>query len=329
MRAQVITTCDYQGGSLQHAITLARVLRLLGLETRLINLRPPMDIYAAGILAASGVSLLTTSPDKLPVAELSFVVDLLGSPCREAAKHLARRNERLVLVPTGYLREHPLPDFPGKADALWYVSWDQASDSRSHWNVAQRIEVVHCAVDTEYFKPSGRKPSGKPWILSRHSRDRAEKFSQDIFYVCNCLGDTHNLRLRMLGAIETLGIVPDSRVECYAQGSLDVADFLQESDIWFFAHANYWRESACIAMLEAMACGLPVVVTNAGGMREYMRPGETGFLCNDAQEFVQFLRLLLEHPDLYESMSIQARQFVEKRHSLESLVHRVGSLLGI
>jgi glycosyltransferase involved in cell wall biosynthesis len=329
MRAQVITTCDYQGGSLQHAVTLARVLRLLGLETHFINLRPPADLSATGVLVASGIDLLTVAPDDLPTAELSFVVDLLELPCCEAARHLVRRNDRLILVPTGYLRDHPLPDFPGKAEALWYVSWDQAADSRSHWNIARRVEVVHCAVDTEHFKPSGRKPSGNPWILSRQSRDRSEKFSQDMFYIFNCLGDTHDIRLRMLGAVETLGVVPDSRVECYAQGSLDVADFLHESDIWFFAHSIYWRESACIAMLEAMACGLPVVVTNAGGMREYMRHGETGFLCNDAQEFIRFLHLLLECPNLYESMSTQARQFVERRHSLEAFAHRVGTLLGI
>ena len=329
MRAQVITTCDYQGGSLQHAITLARVLRLLGLETLFINLQPPIDTAAAGLLAASGIELLTTSPSNLPAAELSFVVDLLEQSCCEAARHLVRRNDRLILVPTGYLRDHPLPDFPGKAEALWYVSWDQAVDSRCYWDVARQVEVVHCSVDTERFKPSARKPTGNPWILSRHSRDRAEKFSQEMFYIFNCLGDSFDVRLRMLGAVETLGVIPDSRVECYAQGSLDVADFLRESDVWFFAHAIYWRESACLAMLEAMACGLPVVVTNAGGMREYMRPGETGFLCNDSQEFVRSLRLLLEHPNLYRLMSIQAQRFVEQRHSLRAFASSVGTLLGV
>jgi glycosyltransferase involved in cell wall biosynthesis len=37
-------------------------------------------------------------------------------------------------------------------------------------------------------------------------------------------------------------------------------------------------ESFCLAALEAMACGVPVLATNVGGLSEVVVPGETGFL---------------------------------------------------
>jgi glycosyltransferase involved in cell wall biosynthesis len=207
------------------------------------------------------------------------------------------------------------------------VSWDQAADSLDHWDMADAVEVVHCAVDTGAFVPSSRTATGRPSVLSRHSRDTPEKYSQYLLQIFNRVGEYHEVTLQMLGALETIGQVGDRRVDVYAQGSLDVCSFLGKSDIWLYSHASYWRETACIAMLEAMACGLPVVVSNAGGLREYLRPGETGFVCNEMEEFVRFTRLLLSNDGLRMEMSINARQFVEQRHSLKALTARVSELI--
>lgn len=96
-----------------------------------------------------------------------------------------------------------------------------------------------------------------------------------------------------------------------------------------YAHADYWRETACVAMLEAMACGLPVVVTNAGGMREYLLHGRSGFACDSNEELIGFTRLLLERPDLRRQMGAEARRFVECHHSIANLNQRLHQLLSL
>ena len=131
----------------------------------------------------------------------------------------------------------------------------------------------------------------------------------------------------MLGATASVGQSADNRVCTLPQDAMDVATFLQQGDIWIYAHASYWRETACIAMLEAMACGLPVVVSNAGGIREYLQHGRTGFTCVTSDEFALFARLLLDQPALRQSMSIEARRFVQQYHSLKSLTHRLRTVL--
>ena len=64
----------------------------------------------------------------------------------------------------------------------------------------------------------------------------------------------------MLGAAQTMRGLKDDRVTLYGEGDIRSDAFLAGCDVWVFAHAPYWRETACIAMLEAMASGLPVVV---------------------------------------------------------------------
>jgi glycosyltransferase involved in cell wall biosynthesis len=55
-----------------------------------------------------------------------------------------------------------------------------------------------------------------------------------------------------------------------------IADILRQNDLFCMPSRS---EGLPAAPLEAMACGLPVVGTNVGGMNEIIRPGFNGFLC--------------------------------------------------
>jgi glycosyltransferase involved in cell wall biosynthesis len=131
----------------------------------------------------------------------------------------------------------------------------------------------------------------------------------------------------MLGAAQTMRELRDDRVRLYGEGELPPEVFLAGCDLWVFAHAPDWRETACVAMLEAMASGLPVVVDNLGGMREYVQHGRTGFLCNSLEEFVTFTSLLLEVSGLRDIIAAQARAHVEQHHSIAALAERLRPLM--
>jgi glycosyltransferase involved in cell wall biosynthesis len=63
------------------------------------------------------------------------------------------------------------------------------------------------------------------------------------------------------------------------------------------------------AMLEAMACGLPIVATDVGGVREYLGP-EAGILCppGDAAALAQAIRQVFENPIRAAAMGAAARR---------------------
>jgi glycosyltransferase involved in cell wall biosynthesis len=70
----------------------------------------------------------------------------------------------------------------------------------------------------------------------------------------------------------------------------DVAEVMASADIFVFPSTT---DSAGNVVLEAQACGLPVIVSDQGGPCENMRDGETGFVC-EARNAASFCRPVAE-----------------------------------
>jgi glycosyltransferase involved in cell wall biosynthesis len=76
------------------------------------------------------------------------------------------------------------------------------------------------------------------------------------------------------------------------------------------------QEGLCIAALESMAAGCPVVSTRCGGPEEYIRDGESGFLTSRAPAEIagRWLGIIRDRP-LRARLSHRARQVVLERYS--------------
>jgi phosphatidylinositol alpha 1,6-mannosyltransferase len=72
-------------------------------------------------------------------------------------------------------------------------------------------------------------------------------------------------------------------------------------------------------VLEALACGVPAIVTNHGGPRFIVRHGETGFVARNAGEFVSSIRHLATHPDELRYMRQAARADACRRGSWDRI----------
>ncbi|MFZ1936723.1 MAG: glycosyltransferase [Thermoguttaceae bacterium] len=79
------------------------------------------------------------------------------------------------------------------------------------------------------------------------------------------------------------------------------------------------REGLPIALLEAMACGLPVIATTVGGIPEVMKHGVNGVLVppENHQSLAEAIELLLGRPEIASSMRVANRQKALTRHSME------------
>jgi len=96
----------------------------------------------------------------------------------------------------------------------------------------------------------------------------------------------------------------------------DVAGLLKASDVFVLvAHA----EGSPIAMLEAMACGLPGVYSSIPGIEERVTDGHDGFLVDpgDVELLAERLRRLVDSPDLRQTIGAAAHETMMLRGRIE------------
>ncbi|NMC58880.1 MAG: glycosyltransferase family 4 protein [Candidatus Methanofastidiosa archaeon] len=81
-------------------------------------------------------------------------------------------------------------------------------------------------------------------------------------------------------------------------------------------------------MLEAMACGTPVLATPVGAVPDVIVDGKTGFIMenNSPECIAENVMRALEHPDL-EGVAQRARALVEREYTFERAVERWKSIL--
>ena len=103
----------------------------------------------------------------------------------------------------------------------------------------------------------------------------------------------------------------------------DVGEVLAASDIALLITAGW--EGLPLAALEAMAMGLPIIISDVGGNREAVVPGETGYLIpqRDRLAFVQATLELLNDPIKTHAMGESGARRVRDHFSLQTMAMKV------
>ena len=85
-----------------------------------------------------------------------------------------------------------------------------------------------------------------------------------------------------------------------------MVEILSSSDIFLIPSQS---ESFGLAALEAMACGLPVVSSSVGGLPEFVKHNECGFIAEigDVERMAKYTFDLLTNEKKYEIFSKNAR----------------------
>jgi len=107
----------------------------------------------------------------------------------------------------------------------------------------------------------------------------------------------------------------------------DVRPVLAATDVSVLASTEV--ETFSMAMLESMAMEVPVVVTDIGGLKEAIVPGETGGLVKPAApaELADVLRRSIGDPDEIRAKGIRARERVRALFSREAMTRATAQLL--
>lgn len=92
-----------------------------------------------------------------------------------------------------------------------------------------------------------------------------------------------------------------------------IFSILKSSDIYVWPAVN---EAYGMALLEAQACGLPVVAGEVGGVARIVAHGRTGLLAaqNDEESFGSYVRQMIINPDLRREMGVNALHKCKHEH---------------
>jgi glycosyltransferase involved in cell wall biosynthesis len=84
-------------------------------------------------------------------------------------------------------------------------------------------------------------------------------------------------------------------------------------------------EAVSLSGLESLACGIPVVGTNIGGIPEFIKPGHTGLLVEpySAITLAEGLNYMLDHPEERECMAAESRSFAAENFSWSKVAEQV------
>ena len=241
----------------------------------------------AGLLPAACVMTRRQMPRSLPLSVLlnGFVADRTIAVSRSVARALVRRGAppwRVSVVPNGVDLSRIDRDVPGAA-----------------------IETARALAGWRPWRPT-------VGVVARRK--------------------DHEVLLRALPALERpitlalVGVAPDPELAALAAAAPqhevrcvpfrpDVLPFYRLLDV---AVLPSRREGLSQALLEAMALGIPVVASRAGGNADLVAHGEDGWLVapRDSLGFARALSLLLGDPALRRRLGRRARQTARIRFSL-------------
>jgi glycosyltransferase involved in cell wall biosynthesis len=218
--------------------------------------------------------------------------------------------------------------------SLILPNWLVANSERAIKNLRslgynpRKFLLLPNVVDTESFRPDGRPGSKDEFvILGVGSLEPVKRFDRLLEIAADLRGRTNRvIRVVIAGdgtQRDSLAALAEQTrrkgVKVDMVGRVgDPLKLYQSADVLLLASD---REGTPNVVMEAMACGLPVVATNVGGVSDLVKNGETGFLFEPGDTvgaLVPLERLACE-PALAAEIGQRARAFVEKHHSVSLL----------
>ena len=204
---------------------------------------------------------------------------------------------------------------------------------------ANDLIVIHNGVDLGNSPATGRhyhrssyEVRGRPIIIGSAGQLIAHKGFATLLEAAHLLSQEHDLEVRIFGEGPDWKRLDQLIQEINMTGrfhlcgwSKDIYDALQTLDIFVLPSSN---ESAGLVILEAMACALPVVATNVGGIPEYVADSETGLLVptGNSPALAEAIATLIVAPDKRKSLGLAGRERVERLFNVERMVSETDQL---
>ena len=221
-----------------------------------------------------------------------------------------------------------------QSDAVTAVSESLRADTYRALRVKRPIQVIPNFLDCEVHR---RRPApelreqllrGADHLVVHMSNFRPVKRLEAVVEIFRHIRERVHARLLLVGdgpdahlaaeRLRSAGLMGEAE---FLGEQLDIVTLLSVADLFLLPSA---QESFGLAALEAMACEVPVVASNVGGLPEVIEHGRTGFLHpkDDLRAMADSGVRLLQDPELHARIAREARLDVADRFCTDVVVPR-------
>ncbi len=178
----------------------------------------------------------------------------------------------------------------------------------------EKISIIYNSVDIQKFKPIPDKQA-KNKIIKIISTGRLIK-RKGYEYLIEAVAEMNNIQVELIGdgnlkeELEKLAKEKEANISFLGKKKHnELVLYLQKADIFCLPSLN---EGMSNSLLEAMACGLPIITTDTGGARELIK--DNGFIVGkgSSPEIKRAIKNYLDNPELLKQHGQKSREIAEK-----------------
>ncbi|MCT1576059.1 N-acetyl-alpha-D-glucosaminyl L-malate synthase BshA [Oceanobacillus kimchii] len=225
------------------------------------------------------------------------------------------------------------------SDAVTAVSHSLVQQTNEMLDIDKSIEVIHNFINEQQYHPKNMQNLKYQFgieedtkVLIHISNFRKVKRVQDVIYTYEKVQKNINSQLLLIGdgpeygdmvrLVNELGL--QDKVQFLGKQN-NISDILSMADLMLLMSE---KESFGLVLLEAMACGVPSIGTNIGGIPEVLTHEETGFIVDlgDSKSAAKYATDLLMDNNKWNVFSENALQHVKKYFASETIVNQYEAL---
>lgn len=218
------------------------------------------------------------------------------------------------------------------ADLIFSTSRCMARETEKYVSPSKEIVITPFGVDIEKFNPDRTKDQDKDKFVYGFLKGLDSIYGVDIFldafdivYKWACKNGI-NVHAQICGAPHNESVFTEKQKSLESASEIkyvgriaheSMPDFIKECDAICITSRE---ESFGVVAIEAMACGVPCVTSDAPGLAEVMIDGETGYVSENEPESIAEKMIAMIDKGRRTDFAIKSRKHVETNYDFEKNV---------
>lgn len=183
----------------------------------------------------------------------------------------------------------------------------------------ERVTIIPTVIDTEKFHPVSKRQPGPLRIGWTGSRETTRLHLPLVYDIMLELAREFDFELVVISNIEP-DPIQGVDIRFIPWNAQEESEIHQLFDIGLMPLASrpFERGKCGAKLLIYGASGIPAVASPVGANAEIVQHGKTGFLAETSDEWLKYLRVLLQDAQLRHKMGLAGRRRIEDRYSIKA-----------